>query len=50
MKIKRQRGYLNLPESFFVTIAILAVIGGIACIAAIIYGTWFVATHVSISW
>lgn len=44
--MKRQRGWIDIPRGFFETLFVLAFLGAIGIAGALIYGLWWVVTHV----
>lgn len=45
----RQRGYLNLPDGFFESLCVLAIVGLLALICLAAWATWWLVTHISIT-
>ena len=46
---RMQRGFINFPKGFFELLFGLAAVGVMAVLGAVVYGLWWVLTHVSIS-
>ncbi len=48
MTHRRQRGFIHIPDSFFVIVGILMAIGAITLLAGVPYGIWWLIDNFDI--